>query len=156
MRTEKCPARLRMKMTISHITWERKSCYEKDIKIRVNEENREKLQAVLDDVLYRCKVRTIDADAILTAMNTLNMKFRDVPKSRIIGVKAEVDPHAQTYANAYKHIPESTKFTLEMCPTGWFCTEIKRAWTGGSVKQYHLTLPEETREAIINSFLAFG
>lgn len=127
----------------------------KDIKIRANEENKEKLQAVLDDVQRRCKVRTIDADDILMAVNDLNLKFCDVPKSRIIGVKAEVDPNAQTYARAYKYIPESTKFTLEMCPTGWFCTEIKRAWTGGSVKQYHLTLPEETCEAIINSFLAF-
>lgn len=121
--------------------------------IVVKESNRDAINEMLNAVQKRCTVRCTDYDDIVYAIGRIERKL-DIPKSAMIGIEARVDPHAETFCNAYKakcFNPQSTHFTIKRTASGWTLTEAIRNHCMGSTEGYYLHLPEKAKEAIIRT-----
>lgn len=114
------------------------------------------VRAVLDEVQKRSTVRNITSEDILEAIEDIEKTF-GVPKSKLDGVQAEIDVHAQRYPNAYKYTPESTQFTLENRRGVWYLTDVCRDTTGRRTHAIIITkFPDATKQAIIDRCTAFN
>ena len=113
---------------------------------KVNIQQAEKIQSILDEVQERCSARTITIDdinrevALFEKWLSARMK-----KSDWKGVKFSVDVNGHHFPGAYKGTPESTHFSVEYGASGWFVTGIFRAYTATSgrpeikLKEQHKT-----------------
>lgn len=114
------------------------------------------VRAVLEEVQKRSTVRNITSEDILEAIEDIEKTF-GVPKSKLDGVQAEIDVHAQRYPNAYKYTPESTQFTLENRRGVWYLTDVCRDTTGRRTHAIIITrFPDATKQAIIDRCTAFN
>lgn len=116
------------------------------MKIRIA--STEKLAAALEAEQGRAKTRTITVEDIQHAAAEVESRL-DIPRTKMAGVQADVDIHADIYPRAYKYRPESTQFTLTWTASGCFATHISRCTTGGTRKQYAVRLTDDARAAIL-------
>lgn len=122
--------------------------------IVINEKNIDRIQAELDKVQIKSRVRTITAKDILRATKTIEQELR-IPKKSMTGIKASVDLNAESFPNAYHGIPYSTHFALERTATAWKVTGISRNQTRSEKRTFVLTLTDEAKDAIIKSKMEF-
>ena len=115
-----------------------------------------KIAAALEAVQGRCKARTISTADIRQALERIEWHF-DIPKCKLDGVEVMCDIHAQSFPNSYRFTPESTVFTAENRRGKWYLTGVRRMATSSPTKAVWVrTMPEETREAIIERCTLFG
>lgn len=93
--------------------------------IKLNEKNKEKIQAVIDQVQLKARVRTITVDDIMSEPAEIESHL-GLGKKALVGVTASIDLHAQKFTSRYKGIPESTQFGLEYTKGGWVLTYVAR------------------------------
>ena len=122
--------------------------------IVINEKNIDRIQAELDKVQIKSRVRTITTEDILRATVIIEQELH-IPKKSMTGIKATVDINAESFPNAYHGIPYSTHFSLERTKTAWKLTGISRNQTRSEKRTFVLTLTEEAKEAIIKSKMEF-
>ena len=114
------------------------------------------VRAVLDEVQKRSTARNITSEDILSAIDSIEKTF-GLPKTKLDGVQAEIDVHAQRYPNAYKYTPESTQFTLENRRGVWYLTDVCRDTTGRRTHAIIITkFPDATKQAIIDRCTSFN
>lgn len=111
-----------------------------------------KINAELNEVQKKAKVRTISALAIMAACKDLDRLFGNIPKKYRNGITSEVDPHAKTFPGAYRGIPESTQFKLTYKNGTWRLTDVCRKRCQTDNFRYINHLPEETQKAIVDSY----
>ncbi len=119
--------------------------------IYVTEENREIIEGRIAEAQRGCSVRKIGYDDIAGATRGIE-RHLGIAKSRMVGVKADVDPHAQHFAKSYTRNyrpPQSTQFTLEYKRAGWALIRVYRddCHQYGTTTQLHLT--DSARAAVI-------
>lgn len=83
-----------------------------------------KLDAALDTAQTRCHVRTITASDIVDAL--LHLHGIGIRGKGCRGVEIIVSPHAQSFPNSYRGIPECTKCTIAYDGSAWKITGISR------------------------------
>ena len=124
------------------------------MKIRICEENRDKMQKALNAVQGRCKERTITVDDIIYGVKDIEDNLK-IAKKAMIGIKVESDQCCQNFPNAYKYTPYSTQYGMERTSSGWFLTWVDRKPTKRLGNQYNLTLTEDAKKALVERFTKF-
>lgn len=97
------------------------------MRMKLNIKDMERVQATIDIVQSRSHIRNIDAPDVAAAIAYIENKLSNLlPKKDWCGISVRVDKHAQTFPGSYRGIPESTVFTVERFPSGWFITSLLR------------------------------
>ena len=124
------------------------------MKTRICKENRDKLQAALNEVQGKSRERTITVDDIIYSVKDVEDNLK-IAKKAMIGVKVESDQCCQNFPNAYKHTPYSTQYGMERTTGGWFLTWVERRPTKRAGNQYNLELTEAAKMALVDRFTKF-
>lgn len=111
----------------------------------------EKITAVLDAANGKSRERLADYTAVLYAANTLDRKFMGINKE---GLKIDVNPHAQSFANSYKGVPMTTCFTLLYKYGNWRLMSANRV-PCGTVRFRVLHMEPATRYSILRKYETF-
>ena len=101
---------------------------DKPIKINVN--NPEKIQKLLDEAQMGCRARTVDAEDVVRASFEADERLTaaGVPLTMRQGAWAAFCP--AKVANSYKGIAEGTMVGLQRGSKNWFVASIRRVQTG--------------------------
>lgn len=124
------------------------------MRIRICKENRDKLQAALNEAQGKSRERTITVDDIICSVKDVEDELR-IPKKYMVGIKVVSDQCCQNFPNAYKYTPYSTQFGMERTASGWFLTWVDRRPTKRAGNQYNLTLTEDAKKALVDRFTKF-
>ena len=127
----------------------------KPVILNDNEKNNAALQAALDRIQSRSRVRTIDVDDIYEAAARVEKKL-GIPKKTLEGVQVHVDLYAQTFPSAYHGIPESTQFDMVFSKRFWRVVKVSREQCRSSGHDYFVTFSDEARKALVERFTFFG
>lgn len=117
-------------------------------KIYLTENNKAKVQEVLDAAQKQCTARTITVDDIYDDAEYLEKKLA-IPKKHMEGITAVIDHNAQTFPGAYKYIPYSTVFKIERSHNKWALIDCYRDICRSRI--YRVALTEKAKESIINN-----
>ena len=117
--------------------------------MKININNKEKIEAALNEVQSRAKARTISYEDILEAIDTIEEKL-NISKKAMVGVIARVSLHCEHFAGSYKGVPMGTEFTIQRFSSGWFLTKVDR-YNVDHTRTYRLTLSESAKAAILEN-----
>ena len=127
-----------------------------DIIINGSERNRARLQAVIDDVQKRTRVRNIDAEDVEKALDKIT-KHLDISHKALTGTRASVDLFAQHFPNAYDGRPTSTQFAAVYRANNWHVVDVWRGETRGtSSRTVEMSLSDTARQALAARFDRFA
>lgn len=116
--------------------------------IVLTEKNRDRIQAILDEVQEKSKARTITFDEMKDAALRVT-RHLDIPTRRMKGVKALIDINAQRFPSSYKFTPYSTQFEIEHGGSEWRIIRIERLPMWKSTKTAIITLTADAEAAVI-------
>ena len=116
--------------------------------MKININNKEKIEAALNEVQSRAKARTISYEDILEAIDTIEEKL-NISKKAMVGVIARVSLHCQHFPANYNGQPMGTEFTIQRF-SSWFLTGVSRE-NIEHVRKYRLTLSESAKAAILEN-----
>lgn len=123
--------------------------------IIISETNKSRIEAAIAEVEGKASARTVDYDDIVRACGRIEKKLR-IPKKYMEGIRYDVDLHAQNFPKAYKYRAESTHFTVEYSKGKWRLVSIERNYTRTAGHDFRcLVMPEETRNAIVETMMDF-
>lgn len=123
--------------------------------IIINETNRAKIETAIQDAEGKASMRTIDFNDIINATQKIEKKL-GIPKKYMDGVRYDVDLHAQNFPKAYKYRAESTQFIVEFSKGKWRLISVERYYTRTAGHDFRcVTMPEETKKAIIETVMDF-
>ena len=122
------------------------------MKIIINEQNKSKIEAILNEVQLKKRARTIDIEYIYNCTKTIIDKL-EITKKALEGTRAYCDKNAQTFPNCYKGIPESTQISITFDKGNWKLNRIYRGRT--EAKEFEVHLSETAKEAIIKNYSKF-
>lgn len=114
--------------------------------IKIDEKNKEKIQAVIDQVQLKARVRTISVEDIMAEPANIESHL-GLTKKALVGVSASIDLNAQKFTSRYKGIPESTQFGLEYTKSGWVLTYVARLAVEGN--KHTIRLTEQAIEQVL-------
>jgi hypothetical protein len=121
--------------------------------MRINVSARDKLAAALESVNGRATAHVMSASDVESLARRVesDLESRGVPKKARRGVRVSYRPEGpgKAYARKGRYVA-TTLVSLERGPSGWFMVACDRAdmWAD-STARYILTMPEETRAAVI-------
>ena len=95
-------------------------------RLRLTQENLDKIQEVIDKVEGRLKTYYLSAGFLLDKVQRWEQNAFYPPKSSLIGVKLKVQASATKVANAYKYAPIETVVYLEHDTVGWYLVEVRQ------------------------------
>lgn len=125
------------------------------MKIKITDNNKEKLEEALAQANGKCKERLVHADDLYKAVDRIREKF-DIPKCKMEGLKIRVDLNAQSKARAYKHAMYSTFFTIEFGKTDAYLVDCERDYTEERFQFRVIVFPDSAKEAICEKYNKFG
>lgn len=117
--------------------------------MKININNKEKIEAALNEVQSRAKARTISYEDILEAIERIEKKL-NISKKAMIGVTVRVSLHCQHFPAKYNGQPMGTEFLIQRFPSGWFLTGVARRNVDHN-RAYRLFFSEAAKEAILNN-----
>lgn len=117
--------------------------------MKININNKEKIEAALNEVQSRAKARTISYEDILETIEHIEEKL-NISKKAMVGVIARVSLYCEHFAGSYKGVPMGTEFTIQRFSSGWFLTGVSRE-NIEHVRKYRLTLSESAKAAILEN-----
>lgn len=122
------------------------------MKVIVKENNKEKIDAIINEVEGKATSRRISSASVFDIVEELNKRLLPlVCKKNLKGTKAQVDYHAQDFAKAYraKGTPRSTWVTLEHNGKEWVLTDVKRDSTASSASAFRIEYTEKAKQDIV-------
>ena len=123
--------------------------------IIINETNKDKIKAAIQEVEGKATARTIVYDDLVRATKYIEKMLR-VPKKYLEGIRFDVDLHAQNFPKKYKYRAESTQFVIEFSKGKWRLVSIERYYTRTAGHDYRcIAMSEETKRAIIETMMDF-
>lgn len=125
------------------------------MKIKINENNIQKLEQALAQANGNCRERLAHADDLYKAVDRIREKF-DIPKSRMEGIQIRVDLNSQSKPHAYKHAMYSTFFTVEFSKTDAYLVDCERDYTEERFPFRVINFPDSAKEAICEKYNKFG
>lgn len=121
------------------------------MKIIINEQNKYKIQTVLDDVQKRARVRLVYYEDIINACNYIKRNF-NITKKALSGCIFSVDIHASTFSRKYKGTPETTIFQLKVENSKWYLIDCMRSECGPT-RIKTIVLSDTARDAILKQYM---
>lgn len=122
------------------------------MKVIVKENNKEKIDAIINEVEGKATSRRISSASVFDIVEELNKRLLAlVCKKNLKGTKACVDYHAQDFAKAYraKGTPRSTWVELEYNGKEWVLTDVKRDSTASSASAFRITYTDKAKQDIV-------
>lgn len=117
--------------------------------IVINEKNRERIAAALEEVQKRSKERTITVDQIMATPARL-MDNYDIPAKAFDGSEFSIDLNAQDFPNAYKYRAQSTQYEIKHYSGTFHLMDIERNDTRRAYHTVKAKLSETTKKAILD------
>lgn len=127
---------------------------DKRMKIRVCEENKERIEQAIREAEGRATARTLTYADIVDGIARVEKEL-SIPKKHLVGISFTQDVNAEIFPAVYKHTPMSTWYTVEYGRTGWFLIAVDRKLTGSTDKQFTLYLTEDAKAAVIRRLKKF-
>lgn len=121
--------------------------------IIIKEENRERIEAVLNEVQHSCSVRTICADDIFNGCLEVEEKL-GITKVAMDEVVATINENHRNMPNAYHYRAESTHFKVVYKNKKWYLVDVWR--DNVEIKRYRVRLTEKAKAALIERFECFN
>lgn len=90
------------------------------------QEQYDKLQKIMGEYQKHAKVRTLNADEVISLVERIERRNSELPKYLVYGSTYCIQPHAETFCNSYNGIPESTAITIEITKNGMLLTNVCR------------------------------
>ena len=115
----------------------------------IKESNKAKIDEMIKKAEGRATMRTITYKDIVDAIAKIEKKL-DIPKCKMVGIRASVDIHAQNYPRAYKYTAESTHFAMVRKSSGWDFLGADRCDNRREGHQFLLKLTDEAKQAILD------
>lgn len=127
------------------------------MKIKLTEENKSKIESILNEVQKRSKVRTITFDNIMnSAIKAISRINYLLPANAQKDIKAVIDSNAEDFPNAYKGQPESTIVSIQKFSSGWFLVDVKRCYTHSKNQETcFMNVTDEQKAVIANRMLQY-
>lgn len=122
------------------------------MKVIVKENNKEKIDAIINEVEGKATSRRISSTSVFDIVEELNKRLLAlVCKKNLKGTKACVDYHAQDFAKAYraKGTPRSTWVEMEYNGKDWVLTDVKRDSTASSASAFRITYTDKAKQDIV-------
>jgi len=96
-------------------------------KLKINVQNREKINAALAVSQHKCSARILDADFIEEAVRQSETRLQKIlPRCHWKGLSLSVTKSPFRIASSYNGIPMATFVTVTRHSSGWFITETTR------------------------------
>lgn len=114
----------------------------------INEKNKDKIEQMIKETEGRATTRTITFKDIVEDIEYLERTL-GIKKVDMVGVKANIDHHAQNFPKAYKYRAESTHIDIERKKSGWDLVNIERWWTRREGHKYKTELTETAETAVL-------
>ena len=119
--------------------------------IVIKEENKDRIEKILNEVQKLCRVRLITYNEMYDFLEKLR-KLYPISNKNLNGCVFEIDLNAQTFPSAYKYTPESTQFEV-IYKNGYFkLIAVYRYQTKGPKSKVEAKLTSEAEAAILKSF----
>lgn len=122
------------------------------MKIKIDEPNRDKIRAALDEVQGSCTARLLTVDQILAYCQEITAIYRMIPKNALNGSTFTVDPNAQNFPNAYRWRPESTVAKVLYKNSKFWLVDLDRYTTAREGHDIEAHLTDAARAAIIEAY----
>lgn len=133
-----------------------KNTRRKEMKIKIEERNKEKINSELNAVQKRCTARTTYYEDVVDVVDDIQKRLDKLMyRKDQVGISAIADPNAQDFPSAYRGEPESTIIIVKRFPSGWFMTGCHRSYCCRSLHKISLKTNPEHEEAIINFVLKY-
>lgn len=101
---------------LSEIILAKKNAKQRDEKQQKAEalfqEQYDKLQKIMDDYQKHAKVRTLNADEVISLVERIERRNSELPKHLVYGSTYCIQPHAETFCKSYNGIPEFTSVII--------------------------------------------
>ena len=94
--------------------------------MKININNEEKINALIDKVQKNCKTRLINYSFIVDYVDDIEKRLLSlhVPKKEWKNMIFSVNHHLQQFARCYNGIPMGTNFNLARSSSYWFVTGV--------------------------------
>ena len=124
--------------------------------IIINEKNTERISKAFKEANGKCTSRTYEASGLRFEIESIEKQFSGCPKKSMDGLKVLVDPHAQSFPNAYKRkgTPMSTCYTLQNKNGSWRLIGVGRL-VCDSRRFIVQEMPEALKRAIVAQYMTF-
>ena len=122
-------------------------------KIRIDSENLPAIQAIIDSVEIRCRVRCLTAKQIVSIVASVEHSL-SIPKNHLKGVRIIYDG-AEKFPVAYKGNPTSTQFSAVFDGRSWILQSVTRDSCPNRVNNTSVFLTEDAKKALIRRFDSF-
>lgn len=124
------------------------------MKIKITENNREKLEKALSDANGKAWERLAHFEDLEKAIEDIERKF-DISKCRMEGLRVRVDLHSQSVPRAYKHEMVSTQFTLEYGKNAVYLVDCERERVDEHFRYRVEVFPDGVKDAILVKYEKF-
>lgn len=126
------------------------------MKVIVKENNKEKIDAIINEVEGKATSRRISSASVFDIVEELNKRLLPlVCKKNLKGTKACVDYHAQDFAKSYNGVPLSTKVELEYNGKEWVLTGVDRCRTSSEASAFDIRYTEKAKQDIVKHMTTF-
>lgn len=98
------------------------------ISIIINDTNKDRITAAIQEAEGKASVRTITYKDIVRSVQRIEKRL-GIPKKCMEGVMYNVDVHAQNFPKSYKYSAESTQFVIEFSKRKWRLISVERYYT---------------------------
>lgn len=100
--------------------------------LKINVQNKRKLQSAIDKVQIRCRVRLLQAVDVTNSIKSIERRLKNVLlKSHWTGLEFSVNVDASACIGAFSDsTPQCTMFSVKRFASGWFVTSI---WRGNGI-----------------------
>ena len=123
--------------------------------IRIVDTNEHRINMAIKEAEGKATVRTIDYALMKQFLTEVERKY-DISKRAMEGLYLKIDMNAQTFPKAYTYMPVSTIITVKYHNGAWVLHSISRDRTHMTNQAVIvITMPEATKQAIINRFCSF-
>ena len=97
--------------------------------IKISKENSAQIEAAIEAVQARAKIRRISIEHIFTRIEYIENYLEDLLFKKDWGdLVFSVDENAQSFPNSYDGAPESTQYKIKRRATGWFLEGVVRTY----------------------------
>ena len=124
------------------------------MKIKITENNREKLENALMQVNGKAWERLAHFEDLEKAIGDIERKF-DIPKCRMGGLRVRVDLHSQSVPRAYKYKMEYTHLTLDYGKKAVYLVDCERERVDEHFRYRVEVFPDGVKEAILAKYEKF-
>lgn len=120
-------------------------------KIKIAEENINRIAEILNEVQKRSRVRCVTPQEII---DTCNNVFRElnITKKALEGCMFTADLNAQDFPSAYKYTPESTLFTAVYKRGSWYLSSVRRDTTRRASQKVKMMLTDSAKTALLSKY----